>query len=121
MFTLTSPCTGEVLNGLVTFSAVETLVTDANGGTHLQVNVTYSGPYTGNAGTTFTESGKGNIHVNMPSSGVVNDVAIFNSLITGSDGTSFLAKERFAFVMNANGVVRVERNNIGNELRCQGR
>lgn len=117
---LPSPCTGEILNGFVTFSVVETVVTDASGGTHLQADVTYSSTYTGTAGTTFAESGKARVHLNLPSSGVENFAGIYNSVITGSDGTAFLARERFVFVLDAGGVVRVDRNNVEtNAYRCQ--
>lgn len=117
---LTNPCTGEIYNGFVTFTDVVTVVTDASGGTHTQAKVTYSGTYTGDQGTMFTEAGNAHAHLNLPSSGVVNDVAIFNSVVTGDDGTAFLAKERFLFVLDANGVVRVDRNNIEtNAYRCQ--
>lgn len=103
----------------MTFTDVTTVVTDASGGTHTQVRATYSSTYTGTAGTTFTESGSLHFHVNLPSSGVVNSAAIYSSLITGSDGTAFTAKEHFVFVMGANGVVRVERNNLAtNAYRC---
>ena len=119
---LPSPCTGEILNGFVTFSIVETVVTDARGGTHRRASVTYSSTYTGTAGTTFTEAGKAHEHFNMPGSGGQNGTAIYNSVITGSDGTAFTAKEHFVFVMNANGVVRVERNNLQkNAYRCTRR
>jgi len=116
---LLNPCTGEILNGFATFTDVTTVVTDASGGTHTRVKATYSSIYTGDAGTTFKESGTLHFHVNLPSSGVVNSVAIYNSLITGSDGTAFTAKEHFVFVMSANGIVRVERNNLEtNAYRC---
>jgi len=118
-YTLESPCTGEMLTGFVTFTDVVTEVTDGNGGLHRQAKVTYSSTYTGDAGTTFTESGRARVHLNLPSSGVVNAGQIYNSVITGSDGTAFSAKEHFLLVVGKDGVVRVERNNLEtNAYRC---
>ena len=118
--TITSPCTGELLRGTVTLTAEETVVIDAKGGSHLRSDVVVSSTYVGDAGTTFTESGRGRVHINMPSSGAINAVQVFNGTVTGSDGTTFLAKERFIFIVDANGIVRVVRNNAEtNALRCQ--
>jgi hypothetical protein len=111
-FTVTSPCTGEILDGPVTFTFFQTLVTDASGGTHGQIDVDISGTYLGNAGTTFTQSGAGRSHFNTPSSGTLNAVSIYTSRITGSDGTTILAKVRVKFVSNANGVVTVAPNPV---------
>ncbi|MFB9994775.1 hypothetical protein ACFFLM_22735 [Deinococcus oregonensis] len=79
-----------------------------------------SSPYLVGAGTTFTSSGAGHFHFNLPSSGAMNRVELTNGRIIGSDGTVILVKNRFWFVVDANGVTRVERNNYEkNALRCQ--
>ncbi|MFC4427257.1 hypothetical protein [Deinococcus navajonensis] len=116
-----SPCTGEFATGPFTVSGEESVVMDASGGTHVQVDVVISGTYMGEAGTTFTESSRGRFHINLPSSGAVNAVNLLNGQITGSDGSTLLTKDRIVLVRDARGVVRVERSNLATTaLRCQG-
>ena len=115
---LTSPCTGEILYGTVTFSSVDTVVMDASGGIHTQADVAYSNMYTGDRGTTFTESGTAHAHRNRSSSGGVNTVEIDNSVMNGSDSTAFSAMEHLVFVVGVDGIVQVQRNNIAGNPYC---
>ncbi|WP_019588848.1 hypothetical protein [Deinococcus apachensis] len=115
-----SPCTGEPLSGSATFAGETQRVTDSQGGIHFQIDATRTGTYTGEAGTTFTESGTARFHFNLLSSGTMNRVELVNGQITGSDGTTLLLKDRFIFVMDANGVVRIDRDNYSTALRCAG-
>ncbi|GGK19559.1 hypothetical protein GCM10008955_11240 [Deinococcus malanensis] len=112
-FTFESPCTGEMITGTTTVTGQRSVVTDANGGRHIHERLLFTGTYQGDAGTTFTDRLRSRIVINRTSSGALTVTDLGTGHLTGSDGTKILDRGRFALVVDANGVVRVERGSGG--------
>jgi hypothetical protein len=109
-FDFVSPCNGELVSGTSTSVVEERVVFDRSGGVHVRIRVDISSALTGQVtGMTYVESSRAQEHVNVPSSGAVSHVSVLNGTVTASDGSTIAITDRFAFIRDANGVVRVQR------------
>ncbi|MFC4637711.1 hypothetical protein [Deinococcus hohokamensis] len=105
-----SPCNGELVVGQFSTTGEQTVFMDPSGGLHVRIRFHSTGTYIGQtSGMTYTESSRGQEHVNVPSSGTVNDVVVANGEITASDGAIIMVRDRVVFVRDPHGVVHVAR------------
>lgn len=109
-FDFISPCNGERVAGVASFSGEGQRVSDAASAVHLHSTFSYSGTYTGDrTGMTYTEFSRGQFHLNELQTDGVNSVRILNGKVEASDGSVILIKERTVFVVSGGGEVRVDR------------
>lgn len=109
-FDFVSPCNGELVSGISTSVVEERVILDRSGGVHVRIRVDISSALTGQVtGMTYVESSRVQEHVNVPSSGAVSHVWVLNGTVRASDGSTIAVTDRFAFIRDANGVVRVRR------------
>ncbi|MFC4639264.1 hypothetical protein [Deinococcus hohokamensis] len=121
-FDFISPCNGERVSGIASFSGQGQRLTDATGVVHIHSNFTYSGTYTGGrTGMAYTEFSQGQFHLNDLRGDGVNSVRILNGKVKASDGSTIMIKERTVFVVSQGGEVRVDRfPTEATALSCRG-